>query len=69
MTVQSVLSGKKPHQNNLLLLGQQVIATLCDLCIVSALMSLHFAEADIVMPFFSGTLLCKDVACFPDILQ
>ena len=62
MTVQSVMSGRKPHQNNLLLPEQQVI--------VIPLRSWHrerseedipFAEVDIVdILFSSGTLLCKD---------
>ena len=63
MNVQSVMSGAKPHQDDLLLPGQQVV--------VIPLQSWHcersdesllFAEADIVgMLFASGTLLCQDV--------
>ena len=53
MTVQSVMSGAKPHQNDLLLPGQQVVVSLCDLGIVSALMTLPFTEADIVGMLFS----------------
>ena len=52
MTVQSVMSGAKPHQSDLLLLGQY--CTRSD-------ESLIFAEANIVAVLFSsGILLCKD---------
>ena len=63
MTVQSVMTGAKPHQNDLLLPGQQVVVIplLFGLCKCSD-ESLLFTEADIVdMLFSSGTLLCQDV--------
>ena len=61
--VQSVMSGAKPHQNDLLLPGQQVVVIPlrswhCE-CSDESLLS---TEANIVgMLFFSGTLLCQDV--------
>ena len=63
MTVQSIMSGTKPHQNDLLPTGQQMIVILLwpwhHECSDKGLV---FPEADtVVMLFSSGTLLCKDV--------
>ena len=62
MTVQSVMSGAKPHQNDLLLPEQQVIVILlgswhCE----RSDESLLFTDAGIVGMLSSGALLCKDV--------
>ena len=63
MTVQSVMSGRKPHHNDLLLPGQQVIVIpLCPWHRECSDEGLLFAEANIVLMLFSsGTLLCNNV--------
>ena len=57
------MSGAKPHQNDLLLPGQQVVVIpLWSRHCEHSDESLLFTEADIVgMLFSSGTLLCQDV--------